>query len=288
MKNERLNFKNLENLQNDNVFVKSELIDLAPLTGLTTRKGLEKALVCEGQIVNIVSNQYGHLPNELFFAEIERKLNEQGVKFVKRSINRDNRSFAVDYILTDESFITKVKNNVDKIVPMLRFVNSYDGSCKTTGTIALYRQVCTNGLHVATTTDMGFAVKHKGDIVNIVLPEINIIANQFMSNEYYHLSKKFEVMAEKTISDLSGFVKLVADTTKIFKFESSEKNPLPSLNARTVIETVQKEASLLGVQPNLWLGYNAFNEILHTKLKKNFEQQANIDTKIFELVADMV
>lgn len=286
--NHRLNLKNLENLQNDNVFVKSAIMDLSTLTGLKTRKGLEQALVCEGEIVNVVSNQYGHLPNELFFAEIERKLNEQGVKYAKRSINRDNRSFAVDYILTDDNFVTKVKNGIDKIVPMLRFVNSYDGSCKTTGHIALYRQVCTNGLHVASKTDMGFAVKHKGNIVEIVLPEISIIANQFMSNEYYHLSRKFEVMAEKTITDLKGFVKLVADTTKIFKFESSEKNPEPSLNARTIIETVQKEAKLLGVQPNLWLGYNAFNELLHTKLKKNFEQQANIDSKIFELVADMV
>jgi hypothetical protein len=41
---------------------------------------------------------------------------------------------------------------------------------------------------------------------------------------------------------------------------------------------------LLGVTPNNWLVYNAFNELLHTKLKKSFEQQANIDAKLFEMI----
>jgi hypothetical protein len=38
---------------------------------------------------------------------------------------------------------------------------------------------------------------------------------------------------------------------------------------------------------NLWLGYNAFNEMLHGKLKKSFEQQRNLDGKLLQLVTNM-
>lgn len=59
---------------------------------------------------------------------------------------------------------------------------------------------------------------------------------------------------------------------------------MPSLNARLVMDTISKEARLLNTQPNMWLGYNAFNELLHNKLKKTFEAQKNIDAKILETI----
>lgn len=272
-------------LQNDNVYVKSELVSLSKVTGLKTRKGLEQALISESEIVNIVSNQYGHLPNEKFFADVEVKLIDAGLNYKTRSINRDNRSFAVDYILDDENFVVKVKNDKDNIVPMLRFTNSYDGSCKTSGHFGFFREVCSNGLHVAESF-VGFSVKHKGNIAEVVLPEIGLLVEKFMSNEYYDLSRKFEVLAERPIKDLEGFVKLTADKLKLFTYESSEKNPLPSLNARTVLDTIRREANLLDEKPNLWLGYNAFNELLHGKLKKTFENQKQLDNKIFNSIME--
>ncbi len=105
-----------------------------------------------------------------------------------------------------------------------------------------------------------------------------------MDNEFYTLSRKFELLAERPIKDIEAFVKLTADKLKLFQYESSEKNPNPSLNARMVIEGINRESNLLNVRPNLWLGYNAFNELLHGKLKKTFEAQKQIDSKLFELV----
>lgn len=273
----------LKNLQNDDVFVKSEIKNLAQITGFPVRKGLEQAVISGGQIVNIVSDGYGHLPNELFFAEVERMLIKADIQYDVRSINRDNRSFAVDYILNDPNYIIKVKNSNDVIKPMLRFVNSYDGSCKTSGSFGFFRQVCANGLHVAT-SQIGFSVKHRGNLVEFVMPEIKSLVNKFMDNEYYTLSRKFEVLAETQIHDLKGFVKMTADHLKLFKFEASDKNPEPSLNARMVMDIVNRESSLLNERPNLWMGYNAFNELLHTKLKKTFEAQKQIDAKIFDFV----
>jgi hypothetical protein len=273
-------------LKNDDVYVRNELSSLSELTGHSVRKGLEQAILSEGQIVNVVSNSYGHLPNQKFFPEVEVKLIDAGMNYLTRSINRDNRSFAVDFILDDEDWIVKVKNSVDKLRPMLRFTNSYDGSCRTSGHFGFFREVCTNGLHVAH-SKIGFSVKHRGNIAEVVLPEIRELVGRFMDNEFYSIHKKFEVLAEKPIADLSGFVKVTAESLKLFQFECSEKNPNPSLNARLVMDTITQESRMLDSTPNFWQGYNAFNALLHGKLKKTFETQKNMDEKIFEYLVEV-
>lgn len=279
---ERVDGLNLkERLQNDNVFVKQQLVSLSSLTGLGARRGLERVIVSENQVVNVVSCSYGHLPNENFFYEVERKLIDAGIEYVTRSINRDNRSFAVDYILSDDKWIVKVYNGIDRLRPMLRFTNSYDGTCKTSGHFGFFREVCTNGLHTAH-SQVGFSVKHRGAIVQVVIPEINELVLKFMNNEFYSIHRKFEVLSEKPIKDLRKFVKVTADFFRLFQFECSEKNAQPSRNARLVIEGIEKEAWLLNTKPNYWLGYNAFNALLHGKLKKTFEAQAHLDAKVFE------
>lgn len=276
---ENLNFKH--KLQDDNVFVKSFLVNLQDVTGMPCRRGLERAIISEDQIVNVVSKSYGHLPNENFFYEVESKLLDANIGYITRSINRVNRSFAVDYILSDDNWIVKVKNGNDKIRPMLRFTNSYDGSCKTGGHFGFFREVCGNGLHVAQ-SKVGFSVKHKGNIIQVVLPEIKSLVSQFMNNEFYSIHKKFEVLAERPISNLEDFVKITANEFKLFKFESSDSNPAPSLNARLVMDTIQSESRMLNSQPTLWHGFNAFNSLIHGKLKKNFGSQEILDERLFE------
>jgi len=273
-------------LQQDNVFVSSEIKSLSKLTGIPVRQRFANAVISEGQIVNLVSGSYGHLPNEVFFTAVEEALINADVNYMTRSINRENRSFAVDYILNDESFHINIKNGMDKLRPMLRFTNSYDGTCKTSGHFGFFREVCSNGLHVAN-TNIGFSVYHKRSIGKVVLPEIGGLVKKFMDNEFYSLHKKFEVLAEKKISDLNEFVKMTCEEMKIFSFGASEKNPTePGANARLVIDAINRESRLLDTAPNLWLGYNAFNEVLHGKLKKTFEKQKTIDSKLFETILE--
>jgi hypothetical protein len=285
MNNSRLNFKG-QAMQNDDIFVDSEIKSFPELIGMPTRKGMEKAVVSNGKVVNIVSDVYGHLPNEKFFLVVEEKLINADVEYNKRSINRDDRSFAVDYILNDDRYIIDVANGKDIIKPMLRFVNSYDGSCKTSGNFGYFRQVCTNGLHVAE-TKMSFSVKHKGSICDFVLPEIDMLVSEFMNNEYYTLKPKAEFLSGAIISDVQKFVKQVCNETAIFKYEISDKNPEPRLNATIVADSILAEAKYLNVEPNMWLGYNAFNEILHNKFQKSFDVQRNIDNKLFEYVNEL-
>ncbi|AGN89400.1 hypothetical protein [Flavobacterium phage 6H] len=159
-------------LQNDNIFVKSALLPITNITNIPTRSGLDSVIISENRIVNIVSKSYGHLPNEDFFYKVEEMLINSDINYITRSINRDNRSFAVDYILNDDNFSVNIKNGLDKIRPMLRFTNSYDGSCKTSGTFGFFREVCSNGLH---TERNNFSIKK------------SINNNKNLSHEKQHL-----------------------------------------------------------------------------------------------------
>lgn len=82
-------------LQNDNIFVKNALLPINQVTSIPTRSGLDKVIISENQIVNIVSKSYGHLPNEEFFYKVEEMLINSDINYITRSINRENRSFAI-------------------------------------------------------------------------------------------------------------------------------------------------------------------------------------------------
>ena len=110
----------LANSRQDNVLVESKVVPLQELTGLSSRRGLENAIICENQIVNVVSNSYGHLPNEKFFLGVEEKLIDADIYYQQRSINRDNRSFGYRKTGKDHSLnsiITYQKGNITYILP---------------------------------------------------------------------------------------------------------------------------------------------------------------------------
>ena len=134
----------LNNLRNDDIFVLNEVRKFKDVTGINSRKGLDNVILSDGKIVNVVSNSYGHLPNQLFYSGVENMLLDANISTATRSINRENRSFAVDHILNDDSLAITVKNGMDELRPMLRFTNSYDGSTRTSGHFGFYRKICNN------------------------------------------------------------------------------------------------------------------------------------------------
>nr|WP_293296910.1 DUF932 domain-containing protein [Allomuricauda sp.] len=272
----------LDNLQQDEVFVPTEMKSLSEITGIQTRRGFENAIISNGKIVNVVSNSYGHIPNQIFFQRAEEMLIDAGLTYQKRTINRNDRSFVTDFIVDDNSQFT-VKNHKDLILPMLRFKNSYDGSEKTSGHFGFYRKVCSNGLHVSQ-AEIEFSIKHSRNNTDLIMPRLNTLFEKFLDNEFYSISKKFDKMKEFRIIDTKEFVKAILESTKLFKYECSDKNSDPSKKAREVIEVLDYEALLLNEEPNLWLGYNAFNNVLHNTLKRSFGQQERFDKKLFDEV----
>jgi hypothetical protein len=267
----------------DNVFVTNEIVQMQELVGMPTRKGLEQGIISNGKLVNVVSKSYGHLPNEVFFLEAERKLIDADIYYKSRSINRDDRSFAVDYVLADDRYKIEVKGDKDILFPMLRFTNSYDGSNKTSGSFGMYRKVCDNGLCIAQ-TQIGFSVKHTGSIAEIVLPKLDELVANFMDNEFFSLKKKFDLLAEARVLNVEKYVQDINKKLSLIKYEASDKNPAPSLNARFILDVVNRETKQLNTKPNKWIVYNAFNELLHNKLQKTFDQQKTIDERLFDLI----
>jgi hypothetical protein len=208
----------LERSRHDNVFVDNKIVQMNDLLGMPTRKGLEQGIICGGTLVNVVSKSYGHLPNEVFFLEAERKLIDADIYYKSRSINRDNRSFAVDYILADDRYKIEVKGDQDILFPMLRFTNSYDGSNKTSGSFGMYRKVCDNGLCIAQ-TEIGFSVKHTGSIAEIVLPKLGELVENFMDNEFFSLKKKFDILAEARVLNVEKYIQDVNKKLSLIKSE---------------------------------------------------------------------
>lgn len=275
--------KNADGFREDNVYPELFVLEGDEFVEKfgKTRSGWNKAIYSNGTLVNLVGAGYGVLSNIDFFGEIEKKLLEEDIKVFTRAVNRDDRAFVVEHILADDSLYINIKNGMDSIRPMLSFSTSYDGSTKTQGHFGFHRKVCDNGLHT-TVSEIGFSMKHRGNIEQVVLPEISTLIEKFKVNEMYELKRKFEVLAESPITDLAKYVKLVCADTKIFQFEKSEENPAASLNAEIVIATIRREAGIIGAEPNLWLGYNAFNNIIHSKMKKNFTSLYELDSKLFD------
>ena len=276
----------LRNLQQDEIFITSEMKSLRNLTQMESRRGLDYAIISNGKIVNVVSKSYGHIPNELFFKKAEDKLMEAGLNFLKQTINRNDRSFVTDFIINDDNQFS-VKNTKDVILPMLRFKNSYDGSEKTSGHFGFYRKICSNGLHVSQ-SHIEFSLRHSKSNVDLLIPGLNALFNKFLDNEYYTVIRKFNQMKEFKIIDTKEFVKSILDRTKLFRYECSDKNENASKKSKEVLAILNYESLLLNEEPNLWIGYNAFNAVLHNTLKKGFSAQERFDKILFEEVYRMI
>ncbi|MEZ4842335.1 MAG: DUF932 domain-containing protein [Flavobacteriaceae bacterium] len=276
----------LDKLTQDEIFVHSEIRSLYELTGIKTRRGFENAIISNGKIVNVVSSSYGHIPNELFFKQAERLLIDGGISYQKRTINRNDRTFITDFIIVDDNQFN-LKNSDDSILPMLRFKNSYDGSEKTSGHFGFYRKVCSNGLHVSQ-AEIAFSMKHNRNAQELIIPKLHQLFQKFLDNEYYEVLGKFELMKTIEIIDTKKFVRNILQEIKLFRYECSDTNEEPSKKSRMVLDLIDTETLLFHQKPNLWLGYNAFNSVLHNNLKKSFTQQEQLDKKLFETIYSMV
>ncbi len=276
----------LDDLQQDEVFVPTEIKSLEELTGLKPRRGLENAIVSNDKIVNVVSKSYGHIPNELFFKKAEQMFIDAGLNYVKRTINRNDRSFVMELIIKDgnEFFI---KNDKDAILPMLRLKNSYDSRDKTAGHFGFYRRICSNGLHVSD-AHLEFSLRHTKNGIHLLIPRLTQLFEKFLDNEYYTITRKFKRLKEVKIIDTKKFVEQILERTQLFRYECSDTNPDPSKKSRQVIEIIDNESILLNEPPNLWLGYNAFNSVLHNNMKKSFSNQEKLDRQLFDEIYEMV
>jgi hypothetical protein len=281
--------------QNDNVYGDVIAVPTSDyFGGMPVAKKMSQTIISNGTVVHTGSPTYGLLPNKDFFGRMEHELIEQNINYKQRSFNLEESRFYVDYILDDESKIITINGNTqagvdDTIVPMIRLTNSYDGTLKKAGYLGFFRKVCHNGMHM-THTQIEFSIKAtKGNMQSFV-PKIDDIVKRFLDNEMYSIKDKIDKMKvcfidEKKIFD---WIKDLNEQDKVFRFDKSDKNDAPSLNSELVHDIVIRDAIATGTEPNAWLVYSAFNELIHGKLQKNFTDQKALDTKVFNTINQMV
>lgn len=241
-------------------------------------------VISNGKIVQACSSNYGLLKNEDFFGAFEAKMREEHIQFKAIYRNRQDAQFAADYILDGE---LSVATKADTIQPKIRLINSYDGSSFTSGSVGFYRQICSNGLH-ALKYEIDFKVRHTEAGVVAAIPSIHDMIERYSKTEGVNLVRRFEVLAEAAMShrDAREIVKSVVSKTNLFKFEKSDKNPDPSLNAQFVLDVISRETRTLKTVPNKWIVYNALNEWLNndSRNQKTDAIRTATDAKIFEAV----
>ena len=161
------------------------------------------------------------------------------------------------------------------------------GSSSLPGHFGFYRKVCSNGLHVSQ-AEIEFSIKHSKNNTELIMPIMNGLFDKFLNDEFYAIVRIFEKMKDFKIIDTKKFVTAILNKLKLFRYEYSDTNETPSKKSRKVLETLNYEALLLNEEPNLALGYNTFNAMLHNTLKKTFSQQEKWDKKLFNEIYEMV
>ena len=281
-------------LQNDNVYGEVNLVPTTELLGMPVASKMAQTVISNGTAVHQCSDGYGLLKNNDFFGKMEHELIEESINYKTRSFNINDSRFYVDYILDDDSKTVLINNNSQKgiddtIVPMIRLTNSYDGSTKTAGYLGFFRKVCNNGLHMAH-TQIEFSIKHTKGNLDVFIPRIDELVQKFMNNEMYTITDKIQKLKTCFIGkdEIYDWIKDLTEHDRVFKFEKSEKNPEPSKNAEIVHNIVLRDALATNVDPNAWLVYSAYNELIHGKLQKSFKDQKSLDRYVFDRTVELV
>lgn len=279
-------------MKNSNIFVNAAMIETAKICDYPAAKNLHNIILSNGKIVNVVGDDYGFISNQNFFGKFEEKLREEHIEFEVKYTNYDDSRFTADYIL-DGSLKVDPKHKgkygmPDIIKPKMRLTNSYDGKVPLAGYFGFYRQICSNGLH-GHVNELAFTKKRIGrNIEEIIFPTLSDMIEKYKKDDQVEIFRKFEVLAEKTISksELENVVKYIATSEKLFKFEKSDKNPEPSIQSQFVLDTISKECDSLHVKPNAWIVYNAFNEWIYSddRNKKNDGNRKEVDVKVLKKI----
>jgi len=266
-------------LSQDNVYTDVVLKPTQEITGMPSTSRLANAVISNGKLVNVVSDRYALIENQQLYTAVEEKLINADVEYKTSSYNKNDCSFAVDYILDNG---TQRIGDKDIIQPLFRFTNSYDGTCKTHGSFGLFRQVCSNGLHIAV-SEIEFNFKHTKNNAAVMMPRIDELIKHYLETEYYELNKKINRLSEVVIDPVM-FTKDLCERSKLFSYEKNKRNTEVSDYANHVIHTIFSESAILEVQPSAWLGYNAFNEVLHNQLNYTFNVKQEKDADLFSIV----
>jgi hypothetical protein len=289
MKVPNVSFSLKNELRQDNIFPDTKVIPMEEFNpyGYKGASGNNYVIVSNEKVVSCISHKDRFLDNVDFFAKIEENLINADIDYKLRTINKNDCSFRMDVILNDPKYVVNLKTNQDDTIkPMMSFINSYDGTAKTSGFFGYLRQVCINGLNLSN-LEISFSKKKKIGIKEEITFDINETIKSFMDNENFTIVQKIETLDNVKVSDLNELIKNICDETKVFRYEKSDKNPDPSLNADIVKNVIESEAKEFGKAVTYWDVYNGFNAILTKKFEKPINDEIKLDQKVFNTLLEM-
>jgi hypothetical protein len=250
--------------------------------------------------LNYCSNRYELVPNAVIFPNIEKILNEHGIKFEVQYSHTSNARFYANYVITDERYRYKIKGTNDEICPVLRVQHSYNGLTKYRIMFGYFRVICSNGLTVPVQEMSKYNLviigKHTSSILRS-LKQLDTLLSQF-ANEAIQITaditEKFEMLANRPVSDVKARVEQVLRQTKIGMVDNKNFNTVDNI-ANRILAEANSTARIINLdlterslgyngKVNDWLVYNGINQYLGDDSVNiaSPEKRMETDTKVFE------
>jgi hypothetical protein len=250
--------------------------------------------------LNYCSNRYELVPNAVIFPNIEKILNEHGIKFEVQYSHTSNARFYANYVITDERYRYKIKGTNDEICPVLRVQHSYNGLTKYRIMFGYFRVICSNGLTVPVQEMSKYNLviigKHTSSILRS-LKQLDTLLSQF-ANEAKQITaditEKFEMLANRPVADVKARVEQVLRQNKIGMVENKNFNTVDNI-ANRILAEANSTARIINLdltertlgyngKVNDWLVYNGINQYLGDDSVNiaSPEKRMETDTKIFE------
>jgi hypothetical protein len=185
--------------------------------------------------LNYCSNRYELVPNAVIFPNIEKILNEHGIKFEVQYSHTSNARFYANYVITDERYRYKIKGTNDEICPVLRVQHSYNGLTKYRIMFGYFRVICSNGLTVPVQEMSKYNLviigKHTSSILRS-LKQLDTLLSQF-ANEAKQITaditEKFEMLANRPVADVKARVEQVLRQNKIGMVDNKNFNTVDNI-----------------------------------------------------------
>jgi hypothetical protein len=243
--------------------------------------------------LNYCSPVYALVKNEEIFPEIEKVLNDNGIKFEVTYRHINNVRFYADYTITDDRYAYQMKGTNDKIRPMLRVQHSYNGLTKYKITFGYFRLVCTNGLTVPVQEMKEFNLcivgKHT-DSIKQSFKKLNAMMEHFAENAVQinlAITARYEALGGSWVKNPVERLAEVLEATKIAMVDNKNFNTLNDIMSRINHEAQIPNLGYKG-RVNDWLIYNGINQYLNDD-NRNIavpEKRQETDSKVLEYLLE--
>lgn len=270
--NENKEVKTLSNMLFD-----VEMVDVCELLpNFTTNNEYSRAIVgtIEGQkkLLNVCSPRYELIPCADIFLPIKGILETQGISYTEKYSSENDVLFLAEYTLND------LKTNVgggDEIQYKINVTHSYNGLRKYAINSGFFRLICSNGLVIPVEGKEAenFCISGKHTVkINDSFEQLNkLIASLSCGNSIENFSNRFAKLAKH---ELEG-----SELERVFDIAFKSSDTVKSSHKDYAKSVLQVEANKLNVKPNLWLVYNAVNQVINSDAlnAKTYEKRSMLD-----------